>query len=174
MKNCYTFAFQIPYDPDTKRCFEEAHSPGDFASPPSPQSGSKRSYHNHYFFPSFAEWDIINAVKSDGGVLGFTIEKVSDGSGEVTEDSWIVGLAFYWGGFLSHLYDYHWYRKKSDGSWWQQTKKGGDIKCTDSSNKNIIDPQNCDRSQYNVFVGYYRVTLVEDSLIKRLWEENNE
>jgi RHS repeat-associated protein len=170
--NCYTYAFKIEYDPFTQLEFTEAKSPGDFYRERHPYSLYNLGLdYNHTIFESHAEGLIIADVRRDGEVLGFTIEKVPDGSGEVTDDSWIVALAFYWEasgegalGSIPHALDYHWYRKDGEGKWSQQVRQHGEIQSTDSAGVPIVDPATCDRTRrnktgsYNYFVGYYRVT----------------
>ncbi|BBD08918.1 hypothetical protein [Desulfovibrio ferrophilus] len=56
--------------------------------------------------------------------------------------------------------DYHWWRKGSDGTW---SHKPGEGRATnlDSSGNIINDPQTCDRGDYNVWKGYFKVVRDE-------------
>lgn len=53
--------------------------------------------------------------------------------------------------------DYHWYRQDSDGYW---SHKRGTTAVTryDSNGNLIIDPQECRRGEYDVFLGFYAVS----------------
>ena len=54
--------------------------------------------------------------------------------------------------------DYHWYVETEDGYW---THKLGleDAMITDFSGSLITDPENCDRGNYSVFCGYYKIKI---------------
>lgn len=56
--------------------------------------------------------------------------------------------------------DYHWWRKDSDGYW---SHKPGESRATnlDSSNQVITEPQTCDRGDYTIWKGYFRVVRDE-------------
>jgi len=54
--------------------------------------------------------------------------------------------------------DYHWYVETEDGYW---THKLGleDAMITDFSDSLITDPENCNRGNYSVFCGYYKIKI---------------
>lgn len=67
----------------------------------------------------------------------------------------------------SNNWDYHWYRQDSDGYW---SHKPGTTQLTryDNSGNLIIDPENCERGIYDLFLGFYSVTGWNN-----MYEENN-
>ena len=154
--NCYAFAFKLPKNPRTGKPFKDKPDPGYFSG----KTCWEAMLDNGNYRPNSSldniENDIINAVKADGKVLGFSISEVDSADYPTQNGQWLVALAFDNNGLFID-WDYHWWRKMPDGTW--QHKHGSDaISSFDESGNTIWDPGNCDRKNYDYFMGYFLVT----------------
>lgn len=89
--------------------------------------------------------DVVSAAQADGLV------KVSNENGcGCSECHHLVALV------VSPGWDYHWYRRDSDGKW--SHKMGGTAATNlDNSGAIITDPKTADRGSYTDFCGYFCV-----------------
>lgn len=98
---------------------------------------------------------IISLIKNDASTLGFVFEIINDNEA-CPAGCYKVAL------FIddqSPIYDYHWYRQNSDGTW--SHKPGNtDVTKFDSSGEIIMDPRKANRNpayglNYNNFIGFF-------------------
>ena len=103
---------------------------------------------------------IVAATEADAESLGYTFFEVDSYNHIPAEGNWVVALAYNSNPDLYH--DYHWWRRGGDGLWSHKPGEGA-VLYVDFSGNYIRDPQNCDRGQYNAFLGYFEVGPNKDS-----------
>ena len=144
--NCYAYAMKLERDPRTGAPFSSKPQPGDF-------SNNRLVREDLIGEPDVVKDNIMSKVHTDSVYLGLTIIEVDSVDYETHDESWLVALVY-----ASDGTDYHWYRRDDDGIW---SHKMGVTPVTrwDNSGNAITNPELCDRGIYDIFLGYYEVSL---------------
>ncbi len=141
--NCYSYAVNAQINPTT-----------GILEPMQPGEASKKDIK----YDDLININLlISVIKADAKVLGFVFESIDDNT-ECPEGCYKIAFAI---DNQEPIYDYHWYRQNSDGTW---SHKPGSKEVTnlDYSGKIIMDPRKANRNagngvNYNVFVGFFVV-----------------
>ena len=146
--NCYTYAINQPKNPKTTCAYANySHcQPGNLGG-----GGirSKASYSDN----KLKSHEIIILARKDLKQLGYSLLKTTYKKYITDLDCWKVA-------FCLSDDDYHWYRQNDDGTW---SNKRGDAEVTnkDYSGEIIHNPEECDRGEYEFFVGFYLIKKIE-------------
>ncbi len=139
--NCYSYAVNAQVNPNTNSL--GFMQPGQ-ASDKSIDTGDLLN--TNY---------ILSLISSDASLLGFRFQNINANEA-CPADCYKVAFVI---DNQSPIYDYHWYRQNSDGSW--SHKQGSQaVTKLDNSGKLIMDPRTADRNagnglNYNLFVGFF-------------------
>ena len=141
-------------DPRTGKAFNHLPQPGEFSGRTYSEKIIEKKSQGEEVSYAQIKSIIVDSVKADGTVLHFSIEEVGSADYPTKDGQWLVALAY---DRDSYNYDYHWWRRMSDGIW--SHKPGtSSISSVDSNKNTILDPGNCNRGKYETFFGYFLVT----------------
>lgn len=139
--NCYSYALNC-----VKNAFTNQYA---FMQPGQGINNAINTSNIEYYCNHLSEF--IALILGDSDAYNFEFQLI-DKNTPCTYDCYKVAFTI----STQPYYDYHWYRQNSDGYW---SHKIGNTPVTnlDNSNSYIIDPESCNRGNYNYFVNYYSV-----------------
>lgn len=146
--NCYSYAVNAQINPNTNSlCFMQ---PG--------QATNVSLSMNDLLDTDY----VLSLIEDDANELGFRFETINSNE-KCPEGCYKVAFVIdnqYQNGDI-YIYDYHWYRQNSDGTW--SHKPGGqEVTKFDNDGNLIMDPRTANRNagyglNYNLFVGFFIV-----------------